>query len=65
MGRGEYLLFSSWQHDFIFTQEAQKMKTSILWNVWVLLAMPVVWMSWWVLKKIVSTLSQIKFLAGL
>lgn len=27
------------------------MKTSILWNVWVLLAMPVVWMSWWVPKE--------------
>ena len=45
------LLIASRQHVFTFTQEAQKMKTSILWNVWVLLAMPVVWMSWWVPQK--------------
>ena len=53
------LLIASQQHVFFFftfTQEAQKMKTSILWNVWVLLAMPVVWMSWWV-PKIFFTLS--------
>ena len=42
------------------------MKTSILWNVWVLLAMPAVWMSWWVLIKKKFTLSRIiKFVAGL
>ena len=41
------------------------MKTSILWNVWVLLAMPAVWMSWWVPKVKIFTLSNIKFVAGL
>ena len=35
----------------IFIREAQKTEASILWNVvWVLLAIPVVWMSWWVPK---------------
>ena len=27
-------------------QEAQKRREAILWNVWVLLAMPVVWLTW-------------------
>jgi len=27
-------------------QEAQRTKTAILWNVWVLLAMPAVWLAW-------------------
>ena len=42
--------FATRQHMFIFVQEAQKMKTSIWWNVWVLLAMPAVWMAWSVQK---------------
>ena len=29
-------------------QVAQKSKTVIWWNVWVLLAMPVVWLTWYV-----------------
>jgi hypothetical protein len=27
-------------------QEAKKSRTLIFWNVWVLLAMPAVWLSW-------------------
>ena len=38
------------------------MKTSIWWNVWVLLAMPAVWMAWSV-QKIVCILSHVKSLA--
>jgi len=45
---------------FIFIQEAQKTNTSIWWNVWVLLAMPAIWMSWLVQEIFVSTLSHIK-----
>jgi len=33
------------------------MKTSILWNVWVLLAMPVVWMSWAMILFLCAILS--------
>ena len=41
------------------------MKTSILWNVWVLLAMPAVWMSWWVLKiKVFSLFHALNSLQG-
>ena len=31
-----------------WAEEARKANTSIFWNVWVLLAMPAVWMSWYV-----------------
>ncbi|KAF9040780.1 hypothetical protein BJ165DRAFT_1492109 [Panaeolus papilionaceus] len=33
-------------HASRWAEEAQKTKTSILWNAWVLLATPAVWMSW-------------------
>jgi hypothetical protein len=29
-----------------WAEEAQRSWTAILWNVWVLLAMPAVWLSW-------------------
>ena len=29
-----------------WAEEARRTKTAILWNVWVLLAMPAVWLSW-------------------
>jgi hypothetical protein len=64
MGGGEYLLFASYLHVLRFIQEAQKMKTSILWNVWVLLAMPVVWMSWWVPKKRISLSHTLTYSQG-
>ncbi|KAL0063491.1 hypothetical protein AAF712_009585 [Marasmius tenuissimus] len=40
-----------------WAEEARKTKTSMLWNVWVLLAMPAVWMSWSMIFFIVSILS--------
>ena len=40
------------------------MKTSILWNVWVLLAMPAVWMSWWVPKERFSLFHTLNSLQG-
>ncbi|RDB20239.1 hypothetical protein Hypma_012623 [Hypsizygus marmoreus] len=40
-----------------WAEEARKTKTSIWWNVWVLLAMPAVWMSWSMLLFIASILS--------
>ncbi|KAJ3755358.1 hypothetical protein EV360DRAFT_85976 [Lentinula raphanica] len=38
-------------------QEAQKTKTLLWWNVWVLLAMPAIWMSWSMILFILSILS--------
>lgn len=35
-------------HLFPRFQEAKKSKTVIWWNVWVLLAMPVIWLTWYV-----------------
>jgi len=29
-------------------QEAQKLRTRIFWNIWVLLAMPATWLTWYV-----------------
>ncbi|ESK93150.1 hypothetical protein Moror_1086 [Moniliophthora roreri MCA 2997] len=40
-----------------WAEEAQKSKTFLLWNVWVLLAMPAVWMSWSMILFVVSILS--------
>ncbi|KAI0051467.1 hypothetical protein FA95DRAFT_1554561 [Auriscalpium vulgare] len=40
-----------------FADEAQKTKTSMLWNVWVLLALPSIWLAWSMLAFIVSILS--------
>ncbi|KAF8638118.1 hypothetical protein AX17_002438 [Amanita inopinata Kibby_2008] len=40
-----------------WAEEAQKSKTSILWNVWVFLAMPAVWMAWSMVMFIASILS--------
>jgi hypothetical protein len=38
-------------------QEAQKTETAIFWNVWVLLALPGVWLAWSVLAFIVAIMS--------
>ncbi|KAJ3777037.1 hypothetical protein FB446DRAFT_213072 [Lentinula raphanica] len=41
----------------IWAEEAQKTKTLLWWNVWVLLAMPAIWMSWSMILFILSILS--------
>ena len=38
-------------------QEAQSSRTSILWNVWVMLAAPAVWLAWSMVTFLVSILS--------
>ena len=38
-------------------QEAQKTETAIFWNVWVLLALPGIWLAWSVLAFIVAIMS--------
>ncbi|KAK7459508.1 hypothetical protein VKT23_009491 [Stygiomarasmius scandens] len=40
-------------------QEAQKTKTLLWWNVWILLAMPAVWMSWSMIFFISSIISYV------
>ncbi|KAK7459507.1 hypothetical protein VKT23_009490 [Stygiomarasmius scandens] len=40
-------------------QEAQKTKTLLWWNVWILLAMPAVWMSWSMIFFIFSIISYV------
>ncbi|TRM68722.1 hypothetical protein BD626DRAFT_394244 [Schizophyllum amplum] len=40
-----------------WAEEAQKTNTAILWNVWVLLAMPAVWLSWSMVMFITTILS--------
>lgn len=42
-----------------WAEEAQGTRTSILWNVWVLLATPVIWLAWSVIALIVSILSYV------
>ena len=37
-----------WPTLIIFFSEARETKTSIWWNVWVLLATPAIWMAWFV-----------------
>ncbi|KAF8905728.1 hypothetical protein CPB84DRAFT_562685 [Gymnopilus junonius] len=44
-------------HASRWAEQAQKTKTLIWWNVWVLLAMPVVWMAWSMLLFISAILS--------
>ncbi|KAF8812655.1 hypothetical protein BYT27DRAFT_7159054 [Phlegmacium glaucopus] len=44
-------------HASRWAEEAQKTNTSIWWNVWVLLAMPAIWMSWAMLLFISAILS--------
>ncbi|KAG6873165.1 hypothetical protein C0995_002014 [Termitomyces sp. Mi166 len=39
--------------------EAQKAKTSIWWNIWVLLAMPAVWLSWSILFYIACVMTLV------
>lgn len=34
-----------------WAEQAQKNRTLIWWNVWVMLAMPAVWMSWYVVYR--------------
>ncbi|KIK63945.1 hypothetical protein GYMLUDRAFT_40154 [Collybiopsis luxurians FD-317 M1] len=41
----------------IWAEEAQKTRTLVYWNVWVLLAMPAVWMSWSMILFITSIMS--------
>jgi hypothetical protein len=43
----------------IVLQEAQKTETDIFWNVWVLLALPGVWLAWSVLAFVVAIMSFI------
>ena len=42
-----------------FSQEAQKTKTVIWWNIWVLLAMPAVWLAWAMVAFCVAIMSYI------
>ncbi|KAL1730273.1 hypothetical protein EV714DRAFT_250502, partial [Schizophyllum commune] len=42
-----------------WADEAQKRREAILWNVWVLLAMPVVWLTWSIILFIVSIMSYV------
>ena len=35
-------------------QDAQRSRTALLWNAWVLLAMPAVWLGWAVLAFVVA-----------
>ncbi|KAF9564916.1 hypothetical protein CPC08DRAFT_630547, partial [Agrocybe pediades] len=39
--------------------EAKKTKTSILWNVWVMLAMPAIWLTWSIILYIACIMSFI------
>ena len=39
---------------YLCQQEAQKKETAIFWNVWVLLALPRIWLTWSVLAFIVT-----------
>ncbi|KZT74619.1 hypothetical protein DAEQUDRAFT_201826 [Daedalea quercina L-15889] len=40
-----------------WAEEAQKTKTSILWNIWVMLATPAIWLAWSMIAFCVSILS--------
>ena len=40
-------------------QEAQRSKTSIFWNVWVLLSMPAVWVAWSMITFFIAIISFI------
>ncbi|EPQ59826.1 hypothetical protein GLOTRDRAFT_136583 [Gloeophyllum trabeum ATCC 11539] len=40
-----------------WAEEAQRSKTSIWWNVWVMLAMPAVWLTWSMITFVTSILS--------
>ncbi|TRM59371.1 hypothetical protein BD626DRAFT_508117 [Schizophyllum amplum] len=42
-----------------WADEAQKRREAILWNVWVLLAMPVVWLTWSIILFIVSIMCYV------
>ncbi|KAJ6485593.1 hypothetical protein C8R45DRAFT_277008 [Mycena sanguinolenta] len=42
-----------------FAGEAQKGTTSILWNIWVLLAMPAVWLAWSIISFLTCVMSFI------
>ena len=43
----------------MLAQEAQKSKTIIFWNIWVLLAMPAIWLAWAMVAFCVSIMSYI------
>ncbi|KAF9560843.1 hypothetical protein CPC08DRAFT_589249, partial [Agrocybe pediades] len=40
-----------------WAEEAQKFKTGIFWNVWVLLAMPAIWLAWSMILFITTIMS--------
>ncbi|CCM04950.1 uncharacterized protein FIBRA_07147 [Fibroporia radiculosa] len=42
-----------------WAEEAQKSKTAILWNIWVLLATPAIWLAWSMIAFCVSILSYV------
>jgi len=42
-----------------WAEEAQKTKTAILWNIWVLLATPAIWLAWSMIAFCVSILSYV------
>ncbi|KAJ7769068.1 hypothetical protein DFH07DRAFT_715511, partial [Mycena maculata] len=42
-----------------FANEAQKTTTSIWWNIWVLLAMPAIWLSWSIITFLTCIMSFI------
>lgn len=42
---------------FEFAREAKKLETNIIWNVWVLLAMPAVWLAWSLILYIICIMS--------
>ncbi|TFK37839.1 hypothetical protein BDQ12DRAFT_140223 [Crucibulum laeve] len=42
-----------------WAEEAQKTKTALLWNVWVLLAMPAIWLSWSIILYLTCIMSFI------
>ena len=43
------IVFATLPAPFNFLQEAQKSKANIWWNVWVMLAMPAIWLTWYVI----------------
>ncbi|PCH41740.1 hypothetical protein WOLCODRAFT_132098 [Wolfiporia cocos MD-104 SS10] len=42
-----------------WAEEAQKTKTAIMWNIWVLLAAPAIWLAWSMIAFCVSILSYV------
>lgn len=59
MGRGAFPIVQHMylQSNIRVNQEARKTNTRIFWNVWVLLAMPAIWLAWSMLLFVTSILS--------